>query len=32
MIDVEEIIRQLTGNAQAMHSLVQAISDEQAQW
>ena len=31
MIAIEEIIRQLTGNAQAMRALVQTISDEQAQ-
>jgi len=32
MINIEEIVRQLTGNAEAMRALVQAISDEQAQW
>jgi hypothetical protein len=32
MINIDEIIRQLTGNAQAMRALVQTISDEQAQW
>jgi hypothetical protein len=32
MINIEEIIRMLSGNAQAMHSLVQTIPNEQAQW
>jgi hypothetical protein len=32
MINIEEIIRQLTGNAEAMRALVRTISDEQAQW
>jgi hypothetical protein len=32
MINIEEIIRQLTGNAQAMRALVGTTSDEQAQW
>ena len=32
MIDIKEIIRQLTANAAAMRALVQTISDEQAQW
>ena len=32
MINTEEIIRQLTGNAEAVRALVQTISDEQAQW
>ena len=32
MINMQEIIRQLTGNAETMRALVQAISDEQAQW
>lgn len=32
MIHIKEIIRQLTGNAEAMRALVQTISDEQAQW
>ena len=32
MINIDEIIRQLTGNAGAMRALVQTISDEQAQW
>jgi len=32
MIDIDEIIRQLTGNAQAMRALVQSISKEQARW
>ena len=32
MINIEETIRQLTGNAGAMRALVQTISNEQAQW
>jgi uncharacterized damage-inducible protein DinB len=32
MINIEEIIRQLTANAEAMRALVQTISEEQAQW
>jgi hypothetical protein len=32
MINVEEIIRQLTVSAEAMRALVQTISDEQALW
>ena len=32
LIDLNETIRQLAGNAQAIRSLVQTISDEQAQW
>ena len=32
MIDIKDIIRQLTGNAEAMRALVQTISDEQVQW
>ena len=32
MINVDETIRQLTGNAEAMRALVQTISEEQAQW
>jgi hypothetical protein len=32
MINIEEIIRQLTGNAEAMRALVQTISDGQARW
>ena len=32
MISIEEIIRQLTANAEAMRGLVQTISEEQAQW
>jgi len=32
MINIEEIIRQLTANAQAMRALVQTISEEQAHW
>jgi hypothetical protein len=32
MIDINEIIRQLAGNAEAMRALVQTVSDEQAQW
>ena len=32
MINTEEIIRQLTGNAEALRTLVQTVSDEQAQW
>ena len=32
MINIKEIIRQLAGNAETMRALVQAISDEQAQW
>ncbi len=32
MINVEEIIRQLTANAEVVRVLVQPISDEQAQW
>ena len=32
MINLEEIIRQLTCNAQAMRLLVETISEEQAQW
>ena len=32
MIHIEEIIRQLSANAEAMRLLVQTISDEQAQW
>ena len=32
MINIEEIIHQLTGNAEVMRTLVQTFSDEQAQW
>lgn len=32
MISIEDIIRQLTGNAQAMRALVQNISEDQAHW
>jgi hypothetical protein len=32
MIDIHEIIRQLSVNAQAMRYLVESISEEQAQW
>jgi len=32
MINIKDIIRQLTGNAQVMRALVQTVSDEQAQW
>jgi uncharacterized damage-inducible protein DinB len=32
MINLQEIICQLTANAQGLRSLVQPISDEQAQW
>ena len=32
MINVEEIVRNLSANAQAMRSLVQTLSGEQAQW
>lgn len=32
MINIAEIIRQLTGNAEAIRSLMLTISDEQAQW
>lgn len=32
MIDLEDIIRQMTANAQAMHALLQTISVEQAAW
>jgi hypothetical protein len=32
MINIEEIIRQLNVNAEAMRALVQTISDAQAQW
>jgi uncharacterized damage-inducible protein DinB len=32
MINIEEIIRQLTGNAEAMRALVETISEEQAHW
>ena len=32
MINVEEIIRQFTGNAEGMRALVQTLSNEQAQW
>jgi hypothetical protein len=32
MINIDEITRQLTANAAAIHSLLQGISDEQAQW
>jgi uncharacterized damage-inducible protein DinB len=32
MINIEEILRQFTSNAQAVRALVQTISDEQAQW
>ena len=32
MIQIEEIIRQLTTNAEAIRALVQTVSDEQALW
>ncbi len=32
MINISEIIRQLTSDAQAIRALTQTISDEQAQW
>ncbi len=32
MINIQETIRQLASNAQAMRALVQTIPDEQAQW
>lgn len=32
MIDLEEIICQLAGNAETIRALVQSLSDEQAQW
>ena len=32
MINIAEIIRQLTGNAEAWRALVQTFSNEQAQW
>jgi ribosomal 50S subunit-associated protein YjgA (DUF615 family) len=32
MINLQEIIRQLTVNAETMRALVQGVSDEQAQW
>jgi DinB superfamily len=32
MINIEDILRQLTANAEAMRALVESISDEQAQW
>jgi hypothetical protein len=32
MIDLKEIMRQLTANARAMHAMLQSISNEQAQW
>jgi hypothetical protein len=32
MIKIEEMIRQLTSDAEAMRALVQTVSDEQAQW
>lgn len=32
MINLEEIIHQLTVNAEGVHTLVETISDEQAQW
>lgn len=32
MIDIQDIIRQLTANAETIRVLVQAVSDEQAQW
>ncbi len=32
MINIEDIIHQLTANAEAMRALVQTIPDEQAQW
>jgi hypothetical protein len=32
MINIEEIVRQLTGNAQAMRALALTCSDEQARW
>jgi len=32
MINIEEILRQLTSNAQAIRALVQTISEEQAHW
>jgi hypothetical protein len=32
MINIEVIVRMLSGNADALRSLVQTISDEQAQW
>jgi len=32
MIKIDDIARRLSANAEAMRSLVQTISDEQAQW
>ena len=32
MIDIKEIVRQLTVNSNAMRALAQTISDEQALW
>jgi hypothetical protein len=32
MIDLQEIVRQLAGNAQVIRALVQAASEQQAQW
>ena len=32
MLNIDEIIRQLTGNAEVMRALVQTFSKEQAQW
>jgi hypothetical protein len=32
MINIDEITRQLAANAEAIHTLVQGIPDEQAQW
>jgi hypothetical protein len=32
MINIQETIRQLTANAEAMRALVQNVSEEQAQW
>ncbi len=32
MINIEETIRQLTGNVEAMRALMQTISEEQAHW
>jgi hypothetical protein len=32
MLNLQEIIRQLTGNAVAIRALAQTFADEQAQW
>jgi len=32
MIDINDIVRQMSGNAEAIRALMQTVSDEQAQW